>query len=272
VCGPTARFPFAPGLRKVPADAPKETLFAWHRRLGVSRCVITEASVHGFDHAVVEDAIRAGGGATLGVALVPVDVADGELRRLAGAGFRGVRFNFMRHLPSTPVDEVVALTRRLAPIGLHLQVHFEGPLIHALAGPLSSSAVPVVIYHIGRVDAALGAGHRDFEALLALMRDERFHAKLSGIDRIDPVPPYEHGIALARLLLEAAPDRCVWGTDWPHPNHSHVPDDGALVDALARIAPDEGLRRRLLVDNPARLYRFDAPDLPRPAADSGPSS
>jgi 2-pyrone-4,6-dicarboxylate lactonase len=258
VFGPRARFPFADGLRQVPADATKETLFALHRRLGVSRCVIVQSTVHGFDNAAIEDAIRAGGGAYLGVALAPVDVADAELRRLADAGFRAVRFNFMRHLPSAPIDAVIALTARLAPLGLHLQVHFEPSLIHELAGPLSRSAVPVVVDHMARVDARLGAGHADFAALEALMRDTRFHVKVSGIDRVDTTPPYAHGIALARRLVDAFADRCVWGTDWPHPNHTHVPDDGALVDALEAIAPDPAVRRRLLVDTPARLYRFEA--------------
>ena len=147
---------------------------------------------------------------------------------------------------------------RLAPLGLHLQVHFEPSLIHGLAGPLSRSAVPVVVDHMARVDARLGAGHADFAALEALMRDTRFHVKVSGIDRVDTTPPYAHGIALARRLVDAFADRCVWGTDWPHPNHTHVPDDGALVDALEAIAPDPAVRRRLLVDTPARLYRFEA--------------
>ena len=262
VFGPASRFPYAPGRNFTPVDAPKETLFALHDQLGVSRCVIVQSAVHGFDNRVVEDAIQAGQGRYLGVALVPVNVADSELQRLAGAGFRGVRFNFMKHLSAAAsVDEVVALTPRLKAVGLHLQVHFESSLVHGLGPVLARSAVPVVIDHMGRVDATLGAGHADFAALHALLANPLFHVKLSGIDRIDSkpaaAPVYAQGVALARLLLESYPDRCLWGTDWPHPNHTHVPDDGALVDALARIAPEAAQRELLLVRNPQAFYRFE---------------
>jgi 2-pyrone-4,6-dicarboxylate lactonase len=262
VFGPATRFPYAPGRNFTPVDAPKETLFALHRQLGIERCVIVQSAVHGFDNRVVEDAIQAGQGRYLGVALVPVNVADSELRRLAAAGFRGVRFNFMKHLAAAAsVDEVVALTPRLKAAGLHLQVHFESSLVHALGPVLARSAVPVVIDHMGRVDATLGAAHADFAALHALLANPLFHVKLSGIDRIDSkpaaAPAYAQGVALARLLLESYPERCLWGTDWPHPNHTHVPDDGALVDALARIAPDTAQRELLLVRNPQNFYRFE---------------
>ncbi len=262
VFGPAARFPYAPGRNFTPVDAPKETLFALHRQLGISRCVIVQSAVHGFDNRVVEDAIQAGQGRYLGVALVPVNVADAELQRLAAAGFRGVRFNFMKHLSAAAgVDEVVALTPRLKAAGLHLQVHFESSLVHSLGPVLAHSAVPVVIDHMGRVDATLGADHADFAALYALLANSLFHVKLSGIDRIDSkpaaAPAYANGVALARVLMESYPERCLWGTDWPHPNHTHVPDDGALVDALARIAPDAAQRELLLVRNPQAFYRFE---------------
>ncbi len=261
VFGPAARFPYAPGRKFTPVDAPKETLFALHRQLGIERCVIVQSVLHGFDNWVVEDAIQAGAGRYLGVALVPVNVADSELRRLASSGFRAVRFNFMRHLENTAsIEQVVALTTRLKAAGLHLQVHFESTLVHTLAVPLARSAVPVVIDHMGRVNASLGAADADFAALHALLRNPLFYVKVSGIDRIDPtfdgVPPYAQGVALARLLVESFPDRCLWGSDWPHPNHNHIPDDGVLVDALARIAPEPEQLEQLLVHNPQRLFRF----------------
>ncbi|MFD0667573.1 amidohydrolase family protein [Ramlibacter sp. MAHUQ-53] len=262
VFGPAARFPYAAGRNFTPVDAPKEALFALHRTLGIGRCVIVQSAVHGFDNRVVEDAIAAGGGRYLGVALAPVDVADAELARLAAAGIRGVRFNFMKHLPGTPVDAIVDFTRRLAPLGMHLQVHFDSSLVHGLGPALARSAVPVVIDHMGRVDARLGADHADFAALFALMKNPLFRVKVSGIDRIDatpePAPTYAHGIALARRLVEAYPQRCLWGTDWPHPNHTHVPADAVLVEALAAIAPTADLREQLLVANPRDFYRFDA--------------
>lgn len=258
VFGPVARFPYDAARTFTPVEAPREALFALHRTLGIRRCVIVQSVIHGLDDRVVEDAIAAGGGHYLGVALVRADVADAELRRLAAAGIRGVRFNFMQPQDLGAVDAVLALTRRLEPLGLHLQVHFESALIHALAAPLARSAVPVVIDHMGRVNAALGAGHADFQALLALLRNPLFRVKVSGMDRIDAAPPYAHGKALARLLVERHPEQVLWGTDWPHPFHSHVPNDAALVEALAEIAPTPALREQLLVRNPELFYRFAA--------------
>lgn len=261
VFGPTARFPYTPNRRATPVEAPKETLFALHRQMGIERCVIVQSITHGTDNRVVEDAIAAGEGRYLGVALVEPDVSDAELLRLAQAGFRGVRFNFMRHIDGgVAVDAVLALTPRLAAVGMHLQVHFESELVHELAAPLQRSQVPVVIDHMGRVDATRGPGHDDFQALLRLLENPRFYVKVSGIDRIDAKAPpqqrYRHGVALARILVERFPERCVWGTDWPHPNHTHIPDDGVLVDALSEIASDRKLLEQLLVRNPQELYRF----------------
>jgi 2-pyrone-4,6-dicarboxylate lactonase len=262
VFGPTNLFPFTAQRKITPLDAPKEKLFALHKNLGITRCVIVQSVVHGFDNRVVEDAILAGQGNYLGVALVPVDVPDAELLRLAEAGFRGVRFHFMRHIKGAPrVADVIALTPRLAGVGMHLQVHFESELIQTLMPELAKSSVPVVIDHMGRVDSRLGEKHAEFAALLKAMENSNFRMKVSGVDRIDalafPSERYAAGVELARLLVERFPERCVWGTDWPHPNHSHVPDDGVLVDALAQIAPSRALLEQILVHNPQRLYRFE---------------
>ena len=120
----------------------------------------------------------------------------------------------------------------------------------------------MVIDHIGRVDATLGPDHADFAALFKLLENPLFRVKVSGIDRIDSTPTtrpdYAHGITLARLLVENYPHQCLWGTDWPHPNHTHVPDDRVLVNALAQIAPTQALLDRLVVHNPADFYGFKA--------------
>ena len=164
----------------------------------------------------------------------------------------------MRHLHAAdPIEAVIELTPRLARAGLHLQVHFESDLIHALGPQLSRSQVPVVIDHLGRVDALRGASHADFVALTRLVQDERFYVKVSGVDRIDRAPPYAAGIELARLLVQSVPGRCFWGTDWPHLNHHHQPDDEGLAALTASIAPDPQLRHRLLVSNPEAFYRFE---------------
>jgi 2-pyrone-4,6-dicarboxylate lactonase len=219
--------------------------------------VIVQSVIHGFDNRVVEDAIRAGEGRYLGIALVATDVADAELLRLAEAGFRGVRFNFTQgNASAAHLDAVIALTPRLKAVGMHLQVQLEQGLIHGLAATLRRSAVPVVLDHMARVQALEGAGHPDVLALRALLTNPQFHVKLSGVDRIDAKPPYAHGAAIARQLLTDFPEQCVWGTDWPHPSHTHIPDDGVLVDALANIALDSAALAQLLVHNPQRLYRF----------------
>lgn len=261
VFGPAQRFAFSAQRKSTPLDAPKEKLFALHRFLGITRCVIVQSIVHGLDNSAAEDAIAAGGGNYLGVALVSVDVSDAELRRLAEAGFRAVRFNFMRHLSGgAPVERIIALTHRLSQLDMHLQVHFESELVHDLAPELVKSAVPVVIDHMGRVDARKGAEHRDFQALMRLLEKPGLHVKVSGIDRIDanaqPGERYAAGVQLAKMLVERFPEKCLWGSDWPHPNHTHIPDDGALLDAIAAIAPNPQHLRQILCDNPQSLFRF----------------
>jgi len=258
VFGPQARFPFAAERRFTPCEAPKEKLFALHALLGVERCVVVQSGAHGLDNRVTEDALAARNGRYVGIALVPLTVSDAELRRLDAAGFRGARFNYMGHLgAATPIDEVVAFASRLAPIGWHLQLHFESSLVHELASAVLRSPVPVILDHMGRVDASLGIDQPNFRRLRELVRDERVWVKLSGSERISRRgPPYEDAIPLARALFEDAGNRVLWGTDWPHPNLDHVPDDGALVDLIALIAPSETERQALLVTNPERLYRF----------------
>jgi len=270
VFGPRAIFPFDPERQSTPQDAPKELLFKWHKKMGIERCVIVQSMVHALDNRVVEDAIKAGGGAYLGVALLSTHVSDQELQRLASMGFKGVRFNFMKHLGGAQgeagvqrLKDIIALTHRLKGVGMHLQVHFESSLIHELSKSFEQSAVPVVIDHMARVDAKLGETHADFATLMQLLHNPNFHVKVSGIDRIDqsvpfedPARPYLRGIALARRLVESFPDQCVWGSDWPHPNHTHIPDDGVLVQALSEIAPDPILLKKVLVENPERLYGF----------------
>ena len=255
IVGPAERFPLVDGAT---GHHPKEALFDLHRRLGVDRSVIVQSARHGRDNSAVEDGIRSGAGRYLGVAIVGVDESDDDLARLAQAGFRGVRFNFMRHLHAAePIEAVIEMTPRLARAGMHLQVHFESDLVHSLGPHLKRSQVPVVIDHLGRVDALRGASHADFAALTQMLQDERFHVKVSGVDRIDRQPPYSAGIDLARLLVRSFSSRCLWGTDWPHLNHNHQPDDAALAQLTASIAPDPELRHRLLVTNPETFYRFE---------------
>jgi 2-pyrone-4,6-dicarboxylate lactonase len=257
VLGPKEKFPFASTTTIDPGDATKDMLFALHAMLGIAHGVFVQSAVHGMDNRVVEDALAARGD-YCGVALLPPSVELAELRRLDRLGFRAVRYNFMPHLhQSATIEEVIGLTRRLAEIGWHLQIHMDGSLIADMAPQLAQSPVPVVIDHIGRVDAALGLEQPAFQALLRLMADSRFWVKVSGTDRITRTgPPYADAVPFARKLVAEFPDRVVWGTDWPHPHHKGpVPDDGGLVDLIAEIAPTPALLQALMVDNPRRLYR-----------------
>ncbi|MBO9515036.1 MAG: amidohydrolase family protein [Variovorax sp.] len=260
VFGPGDRFPYAPDASFVPKeDAPKEALFALNDSLGLERCVVVQSACHGFDNRAAEDAVAARPDSYRGIALLPADVADAELKRLHAAGFRGVRFNFMGHLGRrAPMEDVLALAARMAPLGWHLQIHGDPSLLTDLAPALRRSPTPVVIDHIGRIDAALGLDQPDFRALLALMEDPRFWVKVSGMDRITRLgPPYADAQPFARKLVAEFGDRVVWGNDWPHPNHAGpVPDERQLVELIAEIAPTSAAREALLVRNPHRLYQF----------------
>lgn len=259
VFGPRSRFPFAEGRRYTPSDATKEMLFKLHGQLGIQHCVIVQPACHGSDNAVAVDAIAATGGSYKGVALVPLTISNSELKRLNAAGLCGARFHYMTHLAQGPsIDEVLVFGKRLADVGWHLQIHMEGDRIAELAPALKRSPVPVMIDHMGRIDASRGLDQPAFRALLALMQDKNIWMKVSGADRATRKgPPYADAVPFARKLVEEYGDRCVWGTDWPHPNHEPpVVDDGLLVDILPEIVPTNAARQALLVDNPQRFYRF----------------
>jgi 2-pyrone-4,6-dicarboxylate lactonase len=220
--------------------------------------VVVQAAAHGFDNSAAADLIAAKQGRYAGVALLPVTVSEKELQRLDAQGFRGVRFNYMKHLGNPPpIEGVMELSQKLVDLGWHLQIHMESALIEEMSSALKRSPVPVVIDHMGRVDASLGTEHRHFRHLLHLMESENFYIKLSGAERISRQgAPWKDAMPFARKLAAEFGDRVFWGTDWPHPNLEPIPDDGVLVDLIAGIAPSAAQRQRLLVDNPQRFYGF----------------
>jgi len=256
VFGPQAKFPFAANRSYTPADAPKEKLFALHKHLGIERGVMVQSAAHGFDNSAGADLIAARKGDYVGVALLPADASVDTLKKHHAQGFRGVRFNYMKHLgEGTPIDQVMLMAKKLADIGWHLQIHLDSSLIGEMAPKLRASPVPVVIDHMGRVDASQGLEQKPFRELLALLRDERIWVKVSGCERSSrQSSPWKDAIPFARKLVEEFPERTLWGTDWPHPNLKEIPDDGVMADNLAEIAPSERQRQALLVDNPSRLY------------------
>ena len=258
VFGPQAVFPFAAERRFTPPDAPKEKLFALHARLGIERGVVVQSAVHGYDNSAAADLMK-GKKQYLGIALVPPDAHSSILSTLHSQGFRGARFQYMRHLGApTPIEEVLRFASRLAQFGWHLQIHLEADLLGEMSAALGRSPVPVVIDHMARIDASQGLRQKPFLHLQQLLENPNIWVKVSGVERASRAgPPYADAVPFARRLVEAFGDRVLWGTDWPHPNHhGPVPDDGDLVDALAQIAPAEAQRQALLVDNPARFYGF----------------
>jgi 2-pyrone-4,6-dicarboxylate lactonase len=261
VFGPAATFPYAPGRAYTPPDAPKETLAALHTVLGVDRAVIVQASCHGTDNRAMLDAIASSGGRHRGVAIVDDSFTAEDYADLHDGGIRGVRFNFVKHLGGMPDLEVFdRVVEQVRPLGWHVVVHLDAADIVELSGLLRRLPVPFIIDHMGRVKADRGLEQPAFLALLDLMGLENCWVKVCGSERVSATgPPFLDAIPFAQALVRKAPDRVLWGTDWPHPNVGrHVPNDADLVDLLPLIAPDEAVRGKLLVDNPARLYHFDA--------------
>jgi predicted TIM-barrel fold metal-dependent hydrolase len=256
IFGPADRFPFAPDRSYTPPDAGADDFARLQRRLGLSRAVLVQASCHGTDNAAMVDALRRSGGRYAGVAMVDETFTADDLAELHEAGVRGTRFNFVAHLGGAPdLDRFDRIVARVAPLGWHVVLHFDAADLPTYAGLLDRMPCPYVIDHMARVDATAGLDQAPFQALLGRLADERCWVKVSGAERLTAggVPPYDDVVAFARALIDAAPDRVLWGTDWPHPNVRHMPDDGDLLDLLAEFAPDPAIRDRILVDNPARL-------------------
>lgn len=257
VFGPQAEFPFSAKAKYLPQDAGPEMLFALRDRLGFSRNVIVQASCHGTDNAATLNAIAKSGGRARGVAVVDPAISDAELQALHDGGMRGVRFNFLKRLvDNAPKDQFLELASRL-PTGWHVVVYFEADILAELRPFLDAIPVPLVIDHMGRPDVAAGFDGPEMLAFRALMdsRDDIW-TKVTCPDRLDPKgAPYDDFVSAVRPLVEAYPDRVLWGTDWPHPNmQDDIPDDGTLVDIIPRIAVTEELQRKLLIANPRQLY------------------
>ena len=258
VFGPARRFPYAADRSYTPPDAPVEHLRALHAHLGISRAVIVHASCHGSEMDVTLDAIASSGGLYRGVAVVEEGVTDRELARLHEGGIRGIRFNFVKHLGGVPDIKVFdRLLARIKPLGWHIVLHFDAGDILQQGELLARIDVPFIIDHMGRVKAADGVEQKPFQALLALYRaNPRAWIKISGAERVSVGKrPFRDAIPFAQALLAIDAGRLLWGTDWPHPNITKdMPKDGELVDLLGEICPDAALRRRILVDNPTRMY------------------
>jgi 2-pyrone-4,6-dicarboxylate lactonase len=259
VFGPHSKFPYAPNRPFTPADAPKEDLFRLHKFLGFERGVFVQSTCHGTDNRVLVDLLAAGEGRYRGVALLDPSTPDAEVERLDDAGVRGVRLNFYfpRGGQPRPREEMLRVIDKVEPYGWHIEFHVGGQGIVDQYEFITSINAPIVIDHIARVEVVEGLHGKAFSVLRRLLDRGNVWVKLSGTDRITKQPyPYADAVPFARDLAAHAPERVVWGTDWPHPNHTTIPNDGELVDLIAAIAPDEKTRHRMLVENPNKLFGF----------------
>ena len=260
VFGPMAEFPFSAKAKYLPAEAGPEQLFALRDHLGFSRNVIVQASCHGSDNRATLNAIARSGGKARGVAVVDPAISEDELQALHEGGMRGIRFNFLKRLvDDAPKDRFLDVAGRL-PEGWHVVIYFEADILEGLRPFIDAIPVPLVVDHMGRPDVTQGPDGPDMRAFRRLL-DSRpdIHFKPTCPDRLDPTGDPWHAFAEAvRPLVEDYPDRCIWGTDWPHPNQQAIlPDDGHIVDMIPRIAPTAELQHKLLVSNPERLYWAD---------------
>ncbi|AWH17521.1 2-pyrone-4,6-dicarboxylate hydrolase [Stenotrophomonas sp. ZAC14D2_NAIMI4_7] len=259
VFGPGDVFPYAPERKYTPCDAGKAQLFALRDFLGFSRNVIVQATCHGADNRALVDALQASGGLARGVATVRDTVSDEELQQLHAAGVRGVRFNFVRRLVDPKPDAYYhAIIDRIAPLGWHVVVYFEAADLAERWKFFTTLPTTVVVDHMGRPDVSQPLDGPEFQRFVRLMAEHgNVWSKVSCPERLSRIGPpgYADVVPFARHLVQQFPDRVLWGTDWPHPNmKDHMPDDGHLVDVIPHIAPTPELQRRLLVDNPMRLY------------------
>ncbi len=269
IYGPPDVFPYTAQRRYTPPAAPLEHCLMMQQAVGLGRGVVVQASSHGLDNAALLDAIARSGGRFLGVAQIDDTVSTDEIDRLHEGGVRGARFTLVGTRRGNV--EPAAFERcleRMARRGWSVDLHIDPEHLIAHEDIIRAIPMPVVVDHIARVDTRAGLDQPAMALLLDLLRDGKFWVKLSGADKISADPdaapriglPYGDVVPYARTVIAAAPDRVMWGSDWPHSNifvPGHVPSDGALLDLLAAFAPDEKLRNRILVDNPARLYGFD---------------
>ncbi len=266
VFGPGHQFPFAPERKYTPCDAGRQQLFALRDHLGFDRNVIVQATCHGADNSALLDALRHAGGRARGVVTVQRSISDAELLDLHAAGVRGVRFNFVRRLVDfTPRDELMEIARRIAPLGWHVVIYFEAVDLPGLWDFFTTLPTPVVVDHMGRPDVSQPVDGPAFGLFMRFMAGHpQVWCKVSCPERLSLAGPpaldgeqnaYRDVVPFARRMVETFPDRVLWGTDWPHPNlKDHMPDDGLLVDFIPHIAPTPALQKKLLVDNPMRLY------------------
>jgi D-galactarolactone isomerase len=252
-----AKYPVAPNATLKPADALVADYKLLQKRIGTSRNVIVTPSTYGTDNRVTLDAIAQIGPTARGVAVVDATVTDAELKRLNGLGIRGIRFNLVQ-AGATTAEMIEPLSKRVNDLGWHIQIHMKGEQIAGIEDLLLRVPSPIVFDHLGRLAQPNALDNPGFKTISKLIDWGRTWVKLSGAyqdSKVGP-PTYSDTVAVARAYIKAAPERMVWASDWPHPTEKDKPNDAVLFDLLAEWVPDEAIRTRILVQNPATLYGF----------------
>jgi 2-pyrone-4,6-dicarboxylate lactonase len=267
VFGPPERFPFVSTYEYTPPAAPLEHYVKMIAVIGIERAVVVQPSVHGLDNSATLDAIKNSGGKFLGVGRIDDTTTRGELRRLQEGGIRGVRFNLLdRPRGNVKLDVLDQCVENIVGLGWSIDLHIDTRSLLEQEKRIRAMPVPVVIDHMARVKPAEGLKQPAFQLLLDLLKLNHVWVKVSGADKICNTTvhvyyglPFIEVVPYARAVIATAPNRVIWGSDWPHSNNfapGHTPNDGDLVDLLAEFAPDESTRRKIFVDNPAALYGF----------------
>ena len=255
-----SRFPVAQNAKLRPPDATTVAYRLLQKRIGTTRTIVVTPSTYGTDNSCTLDAIAELGATARGVAVVDTSVTDAELRRLDGLGIRGIRFNLVIDGGPT-IDMLEPLSKRVSDLGWHVQIQLLGDQIIEAGELLQRLPSPIVFDHMGRIPEPAGIDHPAFAFVLKLVERGRTWVKLSSAYQVSKSGPPGYGDAskVARAYVSAAPERMVWGSDWPHPTEKAdaKPDDAILFDLLSDWVPDEAIRNRILVDNPAALYRFE---------------
>ncbi len=255
-----SRFPPDAKATVTPGDATVADYRKLQARLGTTRHVVVQPSTYGTDNRCMLDAMAAFGPEARGVAVVDTSVTDAELQRLHKAGVRGIRFNLVQ-AAATTTDMLTPLGQRIHPLGWHIQFNVAGGLLPQISDMLSALPCPIVLDHIGHIPQPAGISDPAFTAMRRLVDAGRCRVKLSGayLDSRVGAPSYSDVTKVAQAIAFAAPERVVWGSDWPHPTaKGEKPDDAILLDLLDEWVPDEADRFKVLVSNPAELYGFPA--------------
>jgi D-galactarolactone isomerase len=254
-----AKYPAHASATLLPSDATVADYRKLKRRLGHRRNVVVQPSTYGTDNRLLIDSLKAFGPSSRGVVVVDTQISDHELEQMTAAGVRGVRFN-LSFLVGITVEMLEPVAHRVAPLGWHIQVNGTADRLLAVREQLLRLPTPLVIDHMGQLPPPDGVKHPGFVLLRELLGTGRCWIKLSGAylqTKLGP-PNYADAGAVARALIDLAPDRMVWGTDWPHPTKKadEKPDDALLADLLSDWAPTEAVRRKILVENAAKLYGY----------------